>query len=357
MRSKPGAVFAGLLACCVAGLPSPARAAKYHIRWLLAHKNLDYFEEAAVQFKQDVESGSRGDISVQIVTLDQDGGVGPDGKRVPQIANKVAAGEAEMGHSYTDVAGDVDHELWAFEAPFLFRDYRHLEGVFEGPLNDELLGRMRSSDIVGLSFTYSGGASGLASVSRAIRRPEDLKGLRVAAYPDGVSTAWLTSLGAVPVPLEHAQEDALVGLAQSGKVDAAVMTWRNFEQARLNRVFRRMSMMNSTYLVSVTYVNRKFYEGLPPRYQKLLVDASHQAGRVERARTIELNERARQEMLAKGVEEARLNAAETALFKKALAPAYRDTIAALVGGPLLDKIRRTADFSQPAVLAPAVARR
>src|SRR5579859_1928027 len=117
-----------LLAC----LASPSHAAKYRIHWLLGHSNLDYFEEAAQSFKHAVETGSRGEIQVDIITASDKSQEGSELRAGPEIAEAVSRGEAEMGHSFVDVMGSLDHRLWAFEAPFLFRDYRHMEGVFEG---------------------------------------------------------------------------------------------------------------------------------------------------------------------------------------------------------------------------------
>jgi TRAP-type C4-dicarboxylate transport system substrate-binding protein len=339
----------------LAGVVSPAHAeAKYKIKWLLGHKNLDYFEEAAANFKKVVETGSHGDIAVTIVTQANDAAQDPAAQRSsPEIAAMVAKGEAEMGHSFTDVMGGLEPKMYAFETPFLFRDYRHMEGVFEGPLGEEMLDGLRAQHIVGLSFTYSGGATGVATTDRVIRGPEDMKGLKVGVFGDAVNEAWLSGLGAVPVRIEHNLEGILPG-AQAGKMDAVAVTWRNFERATLNQGFKYYNMPASTYLVSVTYINEKFYEGLPAEYRKLIKDASHEAGITERAKTIELNEAARREMLGKGVRPTYLTQVNRARFGQALKPAYAK-IEAVVGKEFIERIRKTADAPAHPEMARTVA--
>lgn len=321
--------------------PTPARAEKYKITWLLGHKNLDFFEEAAVSFKSAVEIGSEGEIRVEIVTKDEDKGESP-AQAGPEIAALVAKGEAEMGHSFTDVVGSVDPRFHAFEAPYLFRGYRHMEGVIEGPVGEGLLSDLRERGIIGLSFTYSGGASGVATKDRPLRGPADLKGLKVGVYGDRVNEAWLKELGAAPVAIEHRLE-SILPKSRDGSLDAAVTTWRNFDQAKLQKGFRHFSLPGSTYLVSVTYINQKFYDGLPEKYRVLIRNASKEAARIERAKTIELNEDAKRQLLAKGVRSVALPESGRAAFDAALKPAYEGPLAALLGKELLEKIRATPD--------------
>lgn len=325
----------------LAGGAVPAQAAKHKIRWLLGHPNLDYFEAAAESFKTAVERGSNGDIEVEIVTA-EDPWRDDRGKITPEIADKVSKGEAEMGHSFTNVLGKVDHRLWAFDAPYLFNGYLHMEGVIEGSLGPELLEGLRGQGIVGLAFTYSGGAQGVATTDREIRGPEDLKGRKVGVFGDDVDNAWLTALGAEPYAIKH-RLNAIDQLTRDGKIDSVVVTWRRVRDANLAERYKYVSLMNSSYLVSVTYINEKFYDGLPEKHRKLIKETALAAARIERARTIELNEMTKSVYLAKGIVPVYLSDAARARFQAALKPVYAGSIDAIVGKELIDRIRATPD--------------
>ncbi|MBI3565154.1 MAG: TRAP transporter substrate-binding protein [Elusimicrobia bacterium] len=346
MKTRGLAVLAGL-AVLLAGAAVPAHAAKYKVRWFLGHKNLDYFEEAAKDFKRTVETASRGDIAVEIVPAasDEAAGGATQGVSSPEIAAKVEKGEIEMGHSFTDVVGSVDPRLYAFGAPYLFRDYKHVEGAIEGPVGAGMLASFEKRGMIGLSFTYSGGANGVAA-DREIRSPADLKGLKVGVFGDEVDAAWLKSLGATPVAVRH-DLDKILAMKRAGSLDAVVITWRNFERASLNAGFKYFNLPGSTYLASVTYANKKFFDGLPAEYRALLLKASQEAGRVERAKTIELNEAARREMVGKGVTPTYLSAAARAEFVRAVEPAYRGSIDGLLGKAFLDSVRQAPDGALP----------
>ena len=347
-------LLAFLIALAAPAFAAPkAPVATYKIHWYLGHQNLDYFEEAARDFKKVVEAGSKGDISVDIVLQASDESQGPGQKS--EVAAKVASGEIEMGHSFVDVMGAVDPRFHAFEAPYLFRGYRHMEGAFEGPVGAEMLAGLRSQGIEGLSFTYSGGANGVATTKRELRSPEDLKGLKIGCYGDKVDQAWLTKLGATPVALGR-DISSIDKMAQGGALDGVVITWRNFERAALDTSFSYFNLPNSSYLVSVTYINKKYFEGLPKAYRDLISKASLDAGRVERARTIELNEDARREMLSKGVRAVYLTEANSRRFLEAVQPAYDATINAVLGHELVKNIRSTKDAVVSPLIPEALAR-
>ncbi|MDP3544161.1 MAG: TRAP transporter substrate-binding protein DctP [Elusimicrobiota bacterium] len=346
IRFAPVAVAVScLLSASVA--PAHAAKAKHHITWLLGHENLDYFEEAAESFKKTVEEGSGGEIAVTIVTDVHDGG-----RSMPGIAAKVAKGEAEMGHSFADVMGAVDPRFHVFEAPYLFRDYRHLEGVFEGPVGAAMLGDLRSQGLVGLSFTYSGGASGVATAKRELRTLEDLKGLRVGVYGEPLNGAWLKTLGAEAVPVGH-KINEIVPKRRDGALDAAVITWRNFQAGRLQAGFDRFSLPDSTYLVSVTYANEKFLAGLPEKHRTLILTASRDAAWIERVKTIELNAEAKRDLLAQGVRP--VYASEG--LRRAVAERSRASVEAFVGREFLETVLSAKDGPEhPAIPAGFAAR-
>ncbi len=335
------AVALSCLVTLLVGAAAPVHAAKYKVRWLLGHQNLDFFEASAASFKAAVEKGSNGDIEVQIMTA-EDPWRNTQGKEVRGIADKVAAGEAEMGHSFTNVLGKQDHRLWAFDCPYLMKGYLHMEGVIEGPVGKEMLEGMRSDKIVGLAFTYSGGAQGMATTEREIRGPEDLKGLKVGVFGSEVDNAWLSALGATPVPFVH-QLSALNGMTKAGEIDTAVVTWRRVREAQLEERYKYVGLMNASYLVSVTYINEKFYEGLPEKYRALIKEATVASARIERARTIELNEATKREASAKGMVPVYLSGAARAKFEKVLAPVYESKLNGIVGKELIERIRKTGD--------------
>ena len=74
--------------------------------------------------------------------------------------------------------GDYVPEAKVLLLPFLFRDYAHARAVLDGPIGQDILGRLPAHGMVGLAWT-EGGFRDMANSKRPIRRPEDLKGLKL----------------------------------------------------------------------------------------------------------------------------------------------------------------------------------
>ena len=319
-----------VISACAA---TEAAAAKHRIDWVLAHNQLDYLDDAVKEFKASVEKESRGELEINVIRRSQ-----------ADVAAMVRDGKAQMGHSFADAASSIDPRLLAFDAPFLHRGYGHMEGVIEGPVGRGLLDGLREKGMIGLALTYSGGANGVAS-AKELRRPEDLRGLKVGVYGHAVDAAWLKALGAVPVAIGHRTEE-IAGKARAGELDAVVVTWRNYQREELENVLGRVGLMGVSYLVSVTFVNEKFFAGLPKRHRELLKKAALEVARVERARTIQLNESSRLTSVARGAKETALSAGERAAFVRATAPSYA-VIEPVVGSALVRNVRETADGAIP----------
>jgi hypothetical protein len=78
------------------------------------------------------------------------------------------------------------------------------------------------------------------------------------------------------------------------------------------------------------------------------MEESRKAGRIERAKTVALNESSKREMLSKGVRPVAWSQAAQSRFVETLKPAY-EKLDVLLGRPLLDSIRATKDGDAPAV--------
>ena len=146
----------------------------------------------------------------------------------------VAKGDARIGHSFTigSWAASV-HRLYACATLLPVPGLSAHGDVFEGGPWDR-----RMLEACALTASW-GSLSPIAEGQRhrhhgprapPARRPQGPEG---RGFGSEVDRAWLDSLGATAVPLEHRREDILPA-ARSGALDNVVVTWRNFQQATLD---------------------------------------------------------------------------------------------------------------------------
>ena len=115
--------------------------------------------------------------------------------------------------------GDYVPEADVFYVPFLFRDYAHARAVLDGPIGQDILGKLPAHGLVGLAWTEAGFRH-LANSKRPIRSPEDLKGLKLRTPKNPVVDRSL------PHPRRGGRADALARRSSTRWRKAPSMAWR-----------------------------------------------------------------------------------------------------------------------------------
>jgi TRAP-type C4-dicarboxylate transport system substrate-binding protein len=141
------------------------------------------------------------------------------------------------------------------------------------------------------------------------------------------------------VALRH-REDTIAYQEGKGMIDAALLTWRR--RARMEATasgFKQGSLEGASYLVSVTYINKQFFDGLPAQYQELLSRAAREASRIERAKTVQLNATSKRRLLSDGMKAQVFSNQQRGAFERALARVYEKTLEPMVGKTLIREIR------------------
>jgi TRAP-type transport system periplasmic protein len=106
-------------------------------------------------------------------------------------------------------------ELNLFSLPFFFPDYRALDAVENGEVGRKLFRIIEEKGVVGLGWAENGYRE-LTNGKRAVRRPEDLDGLKVRVVGSPIFIDTFKALGANPVSMNWG--DALSAF-QQGTVD------------------------------------------------------------------------------------------------------------------------------------------
>lgn len=168
-----------------------------------------------------------------------------------------------------------------------------------------------------LSFTWVQGPRHMVT-NKPIRTPEDLKGLRIRTPGVPIWQESIRSIGASPVALPFGE--VYIGIEQKA-IDGADLVYRNVTGAKLFEVAKYMSETNHILLINFEVISKKFFDSLPPEYQKILVEECDKAG-LETSREMEKEvETLRQQLSQKGM--TIVKDVDIAAFKKAGEGAYK----------------------------------
>jgi TRAP-type transport system periplasmic protein len=229
-------------------------------------------------------------------------------------------------------------QLNLFSMPFLMPDYKAIDALTGGDVGKELFKILESKDVVPLAWGENGFRE-LSNSKQAIRKPEDLKGLKIRVVGSPLFLDTFTALGANPTQMSWA--DAVPALS-SGAVDGQENPLTVFMAAKLYSAANQKNLTLWGYVADplIFVVNKEVWNSWSPEDQKAVKDAALQAGREE----IELARKGLlppdysliKEIEGLGVNVVRPTDAEMAAFKKSTKEVY-DKWAKQIGPELVKK--------------------
>ncbi|WP_269499122.1 DctP family TRAP transporter solute-binding subunit [Castellaniella sp. S9] len=169
-------------------------------------------------------------------------------------------------------------ELNLFSLPFLMPDYPAIDALTQGPVGEKLFDTLSQKGVVPLAWGENGYRQ-LSNSKRAVKAPEDIKGmkLRVVGSPLYIDT--FTALGANPTQMSWA--DAQPALA-SGAVDGQENPLSIYAGAKLYDVAQKyLTLWNYVADPLIFVVNKEVWNSWTPEDQKIVREAALEAGKRE----------------------------------------------------------------------------
>src|SRR5918994_1159510 len=231
-------------------------------------------------------------------------------------ANRFGAGGPDVARVNSASMTGFVPELDALVLPFLFRSTDHAHGFLEGPIGEEILGKLEAHGFVGLAF-YDSGARSFYNAVRPIRTPDDLKGLRIRVQPSDLAIAMVKALGAVPVPLPYGQ--VATGLS-TGLIDGAENNWPSYVSTGHYRAAPHYALTEHTMGPEVLAMSRKAWDGLDAADQAIFREAAKASSRFMRERWRQREDAARSQAEREG--SVAVTSVERAPFAAAMADLY-----------------------------------
>ena len=228
-------------------------------------------------------------------------------------------------------------EFNLFSLPFLLRGYRSLDAITQGEVGRELFRRVEEQGVVPLAWGENGFRQ-LSNSRRAIRSPEDMRGLRVRVVGSLLFNDIFTALGAVPAQMTWS--DAMRAL-RARKIDGQENPITVFNNVRLDTVGQRFVTVWDYVADPIVFVvNRQVWDSWTQQDRDIVRDAAMEAARFEvtlaREDFLSNGRGMWDDLAARGVKVTRLTPEQRQRFVDATRPVYAKW-KALVGRDLVDK--------------------
>lgn len=218
-------------------------------------------EQLFTQWKDSVEAASNGELVVQIYpgqTLSK-----ADAVYDNTVKGVVTVGAAAQGYN---------------NGRFPLSQIAELPGLADTAVQGScVLQRLYDQDLIAdeyddshVLFMFTLGPGLLHSKEKAIRSPDDLKGLRIRR-PTAVAGELLESMGALPVGMPAPE---VYMALKNGVIDGLSFPWEGMKSFRINELVNHHTQMPFYSMAFVVTMNKKAYEALSPELKQVIDDHS-----------------------------------------------------------------------------------
>jgi tripartite ATP-independent transporter DctP family solute receptor len=287
---------------------------------------------AALAFKEHVEKATNGSVKVEIYPAGQ---LGP----AQQIMEGLRLGTVELGVVHDGGIPGVYKTFNIFGMPFVFNDHAHAYSVLDGKFGQELAEDMRKRTGIRLMGYADNGIRHFTNNKRAIKSPEDMKGLKMRVQPSPVFVKLVESLGASPTAIDWGELPA--ALAQ-GTADGQENGVTNILAASLYQHQKHVTLDGHIYSLHAYLISDKFFNGLTDIEKKAVTEGVDKAKKIHRDMTREQDLSAKKVLTEKGMTVTELTPIEIDRFRKASQPAVRAYLEADVSKEWTDKLLAAA---------------
>jgi len=283
---------------------------------------------AALAFKKHVEEKSGGGLKVEIYPAGQLGNATTvmEGLRFGTVELAVVH---DGGISGTYKAFDI------FALPYLFKNQKIAWTVLDGPFGKEFAEGMLKETGIRLMAYADNGIRHFTTSKKAIKTPDDLKGMKMRVQPSPVFIEMVKALGANPSAIDWAELPAALS---QGTVDGQENGVTNILAASLYQSQKHVTLDGHVYSLHAYLMSDAFYQGLTPEQRKAVDEGVEIAKGIHRKMTSEQDMNAGKILSEKGMTVTELTPEQVDAFRKIAQPAVRAHLEKESGKELVGKL-------------------
>lgn len=268
MKAMKGLAAAALAALCL-GHAAPARAGTLVLKMGASSSPEHSRYKAADVFMERVKRESGG----QIVAERMFGGVLGNETKMTQ---SVQAGTLEMGWISDIGISTVIPEVGFVNLPYLFPTYQDVDArYFNGWMGAKVKERMERKGLHFLAWIEND-FRWLTNSTRPVRKPEDLRGLKIRTVETPMFIEFFKELGVMPTPMGITEvSTALQQGTVDGQDNGAILTYAyGFSQFQ-----KFLTKTSHSYSGGAIFINKALWSSLTPQQQKIIEGAAEEAGK------------------------------------------------------------------------------
>lgn len=224
----------------------------------------------AEKFKEIIEQRSQGEIAVKIFHSSSIG-------NETEILQQIQMGSIQMGVITSGPFDTFDPIARVIDYPFLFKDNDQADEILDGPLGAEILKSLEGSGFKGLCFSENGFRN-LTNNKKAVKTPDDVKGLKIRVMDSALHQGIWKSLGANPTPMPWPIYTEL----EQGVIDGQENPLWVMEVYKFYEIQKYMTMTRHVYSAHIDVASLKWWNSLKPELREMIHKSIYEAAVFQR---------------------------------------------------------------------------
>lgn len=267
----------------------------YTIKFAHVSNEEHHYNQGALKFKELIEESSDGRIKVEVYPNSEFGGE-------REILEGLQLGTVQMGFSTSGVMSGFVPDWAIYDLAYFFESGQEALEVQLGPFGQKIDEKMLDVGFRNLAPLNLGFRNVYAH--KPINSLDDMKGLKIRVIESPSYISGMKALGASPVPISWPE---LYSSLQQKVVDAAENSVDLYYITKHYEVAKHYSLTKHFFVPVVMVISEKYYQSLPEDLQKLVLEASRQAGEWENELIKKQGEEAYANLAKEGVTVTEIN--------------------------------------------------
>ncbi|MEP7183255.1 MAG: TRAP transporter substrate-binding protein [Betaproteobacteria bacterium] len=240
---------------------------------------------------------------------------------------------ATMHIGGTAIHNNFNKRMGVLDLPFMWHDYDHYHHVIDGKVGQTLAAEHEKLGLRVLAWQDSWGYRNVVTTKKEVKKPEDLKGLKIRTIQTPTYVAALNAMGASATPMAFGE---VYTSLQTGVLDgfehasAVIFTGKYYEVAKY------ITLTEHLFGPTATVISKKEWDGYTDKERDVVAAAARLAQDVNRSLSVQRAAEAMDKLKAKGMI---VNPIDKTQFLRAAGP-LQDQLAKTIGAEDLLKIIR-----------------
>jgi tripartite ATP-independent transporter DctP family solute receptor len=179
-------------------------------------------------------------------------------------------GSIDISVIASQVAQQLVPEYGVFGLPFVWLTLDSYAKFLQGPIAAELGKKMEPHGMKVLTFA-NGGALAVLNSKRAVRTPDDMKGLKLRVMQDPMQVDMIKAMGGIPVPMGTPEVYSAI---QQGQIDGNATGPQLLWALKNHEVAKHLSFTNHGRAAAVVVMNLKKWSALTAEQKSAVDEAS-----------------------------------------------------------------------------------